>query len=227
MPDRSHEIPLRPVDAHATSAWVERPAGPPRGGVVVVQEIFGVNAHIRAVAARFAAEGFLAVAPRLFDRVAAGTELGYDEAGVARGRELVAALGFDAALRDIRAAADWIASQGPRAGVVGFCWGGTAALLSATRLGLPAVSYYGGRSMAFLHEHPQAPLLLHYGARDPLIPPDHVDAQRAAFPDAEVHVHAAGHGFNCDQRADFDAAASGAAWSQTLRFLAGHLRARA
>jgi carboxymethylenebutenolidase len=225
MPDHTHEIRLQPVDGHATSACVERPAGPARGGVVVVQEIFGVNPHIRALAARFAQAGFLAVAPRLFDRVAPGAELGYDEPGIARGRELVAALGFDAALRDVHAAAAWLRAHGLAAGVVGFCWGGTAALLSATRIGLPAVSCYGGRSMPFLHEHPQAPLLLHYGARDPLIPPEHVAAQRAAFPDAEVHVHAAGHGFNCDQRADFDAAASAAAWDLTLAFLARHLTA--
>jgi carboxymethylenebutenolidase len=225
MSEHGHDTTLQPIDGHATSAWVERPAAPPRGGVVVVQEIFGVNPHIRAVAARFAQAGFLAVAPRLFDRVAPGTELGYDEAGIARGRELVAALGFDAALRDVHAAAGWLRAQGLKAGVVGFCWGGTAALLSATRLGLPAVSYYGGRSMAFLHEHPQAPLLLHYGARDPLIPPEHVAAQRAAFPEAEVHVHAAGHGFNCDQRTDFDSAASAAAWRLTLDFLHRHLAA--
>lgn len=223
MREACHPIMLHPVDGHATGAWVGRPRGAPRAGVVVVQEIFGVNAHIRSVAARFAEDGFLAVAPRLFDRVAPDTELGYDDAGIARGRELVGLLGFDAALRDIRAAADWLVAQELAAGVAGFCWGGTAALLAATRLGLPAVSYYGGRSMPFLHEHPQAPLLLHYGARDALIPPDHVAAQRAAFPGAEVHVHAAGHGFNCDQRADFDAAASSAAWRQTLAFLDRHL----
>jgi carboxymethylenebutenolidase len=219
MTQAGETIQLRPVDGHDASAWLARPTGAPRGGVVVVQEIFGVNAHVRAVARRFADAGFLAIAPRVFDRVAPGTELGYDDAGVARGRELVAQLGFDAALRDVHAAAAWLHAQGLRAGVVGFCWGGSVALLAATRLGLPAVSYYGGRSMAFLHEHPQAPLLLHYGERDPLIPPDHVAAQRAAFAGAEVHVHAAGHGFNCDQRADFDAAASASAWDLTLAFL--------
>ncbi|MFN9729588.1 MAG: dienelactone hydrolase family protein [Pseudomonadota bacterium] len=223
MREDGHTILLHPVDGHATGAWIERPRGAPRGGVVVVQEIYGVNSHIRSVVARFADDGFLAVAPRLLDRVAPETELGYDDAGIARGRELVALLGFDAALRDIRAAADWLVAQELAAGVVGFCWGGTAALLAATRLGIPAVSYYGGRSMAFLHERPQAPLLLHYGVRDPLILPGDVAAQRAAFPKAEVHVHAAGHGFNCDQRADFDAAASAAAWQQTLAFLQRHL----
>jgi len=217
------DITLHPVDHHPTTAWVARPDGAPRMGVVVVQEIFGVNPHIRAVASRFADAGCLAVAPRVFDRVAPGTELGYDEPGIARGRALVGEVGFDAALRDVHAAAAWLSAQGLCAGVVGFCWGGSVALLAATRLGLPAVSYYGGRSMAFLHERPQAPLLLHYGARDPLIPPDHVAAQRAAFPGAEVHVHAAGHGFDCAERADFDAAASAAAWDLTLAFLRRHL----
>lgn len=218
-----HDITLAPVDGHATTAWVARPPHAASIGVVVVQEIFGVNAHVRAVAARLAEAGLLALAPRVFDRVAPGAELGYDDAGVARGRELVAQLGFDAALRDVHAAAAWLRAQDLPVGVVGFCWGGSVALLAATRLGLPAVSYYGGRSMAFLHERPQAPLLLHYGERDPLIPPAHVAAQRAAFAGAEVHVHAAGHGFNCDQRADFDATASAAAWAQTLAFLQRHL----
>jgi carboxymethylenebutenolidase len=212
-------IDLHAVDGVRTTAFVAGPEGPPRGGVVVVQEIFGVNAHIRAVARQLAAQGFLAVAPRLFDRVAPGTELGYDEAGVARGRALVAELGFDAALRDVHAAAGWLQSQDTGAAVVGYCWGGTVALLSCTRIGLPAVSYYGGRSMAFLHETPQAPLLLHYGEHDALIPPDHVAAQRAAFPQAEVHVYAAGHGFNCTERRDHDPPSAALALARTLAFL--------
>ncbi len=214
------DLMLEAIDGHCGSAWMAQPTSEPRAAVIVVQEIFGVNPHIRAVTSGFAAAGYLGLAPRLFDRVAAGTELGYDEAGVARGRELVAKLGFDAALRDIAAVAQWARNQGLGVGVVGFCWGGTAALLAATRLGLPAVAYYGGRSMGFLHERPQAPLMLHFGQRDALIPADHVARQRLAFAHAEVHEYAAGHGFNCSERADFDAESATLANSRTLDFLA-------
>lgn len=216
------ELRFDAIDGHVGSAWVAQPASEPRTAVVVVQEIFGVNPHIRAVTERFAAAGFLGVAPRLFDRVAAGTELGYDDAGVARGRELVAQLGFDAALRDISAVASWARNQGLGVSVVGFCWGGTAALLAATRLGVPAISYYGGRSMGYLHERPQAPLMLHFGQRDALIPAGHVARQRIAFPTAVVHEYTAGHGFNCTERADFDAESAALAFTRTLDFLARH-----
>jgi carboxymethylenebutenolidase len=210
---------LQTIDGHVAGAWVVHPASPPRGAVVVVQEIFGVNPHIRAVTAGYAGAGLLAIAPCLFDRVAPGTELGYDAAGIERGRALVAELGFDNAVRDVHAAATWALARGLPSAVVGFCWGGTVALLAATRLGLPAVSYYGGRSMAFLHEHPQAPLQLHFGDRDPLIPPEHQARQRAAFAQAEVHVYAAGHGFNCTERADFDPPSSALALQRTLAFI--------
>jgi carboxymethylenebutenolidase len=203
-------------------AWRCLPTGPARGAVVIVQEIFGVNAHIRGVAERYAAHGWNAAAPLLFDLVAPGTELDYDATGVARGRELVAEIGFERALAVVDACARTLA-PGARAGVVGYCWGGSLALLAATRLGLPAVSYYGGRSQAFLGEPLTAPLMLHYGRRDPLIPPEHVAAQRAAFPTAEVHEYDAGHGFNCEARADFDSAASETAFQRTQAFLERHL----
>jgi carboxymethylenebutenolidase len=216
-------IELASTDEQSFSAWHERALGVRRGGLVLVQEIFGVNPHIRAVAGRWAAAGYEVLAPAVFDRVERGVELGYDGDGVARGRELVAALGFDNALRDVAACARQLGAAGPVA-VLGFCWGGTVALLATSRLGLPAVSYYGGRSMPFLHEHPQAPLLLHFGERDPIIPPDHVAKIRAAFPAAEAHVYPVGHGFNCDQRADFDAEASALAFERSLAFLDRVLR---
>jgi carboxymethylenebutenolidase len=118
----------------------------------------------------------------------------------------------------------WLRTQGVGSAVVGYCWGGTAALLSCTRMGVPAVSYYGGRSMGFLHEQPQAPLQLHFGERDPLIPAGHVAAQRTAFAAADVHLYAAGHGFNCGERADYDDAASALALQRTLAFLDRHAR---
>jgi carboxymethylenebutenolidase len=204
------------------SAWRAEPAIPPRGGLVVVQEIFGVNAHIRAVADGFAAHGYSTIAPALFDRYERHVELGYDADGVARGRDLVQRLGFERALEDVAAAAAVLDAPG-RTGVVGYCWGGTVAYLAAARLGLPAVSYYGGRTVPFLHERPSAPLLLHFGEHDPIIPPEDLRWHREALPDAEFHVWPAGHGFNCDHRADYDAAVAAQALERTLAFLEAKL----
>ena len=215
-------IELESTDGHRLDAWLAKPAGKPRGGIVVVQEIFGVNDHIRRVADGYAADGWLAIAPAVMDRVEKKVELAYDEAGVARGRDLVAKVGFDNALRDVAAAAAHVARAG-KVGVVGFCWGGTVALLANTRMKLPAVSYYGGRSMPFLHEKSGAPLMMHFGKRDTIIPPEHVAKLRAAFPRAEVHEYEAGHGFNCDQRGDFDAGAARIARGRTLAFFEQHL----
>ena len=211
-------IELTTSDGHKLGAYVAEPSGMPRAGVLVIQEIFGVNAHIRAVAASYAEVGYVALAPALMDRVERGVELGYDEAGVARGRELVARVGFDNATRDVKAAADALRAEGLAVAAVGFCWGGTVALLSNTRLKLPAVSYYGGRSVPFLHERLGAPMLFHFGERDPIITPEHVALTNAAYPHAEHYVYAAGHGFNCDQRQDFDAEAAGLARERTLAF---------
>lgn len=207
---------------HCISAWRARPARKPLAGVVVVQEIFGVNAHIRSVVDRFADHGFDAIAPALFDHVETGVELGYDEPGVTRGRELAAELGFERAVEAVASAAQSIASAGT-IGVVGYCWGGTVAFLANTRLGLPSVSYYGGRTVPFLHERPHAPMLLHFGANDPIIPPADVEKHRVALTDAQIHIYDAGHGFNCDQRADYDAAASALALDRTLAFFRQHL----
>lgn len=203
---------------HCIGAWLARPVAAPTGGVVVVQEIFGVNAHIRRVVERFAEHGFTAIAPAVFDHVEADVELDYDEAGVQRGRALAAETGFERAVAAVASAAEAIASAG-RVAAVGFCWGGTVAFLANTRLGLPAVSYYGGRTVPFLHEHPQAPLLLHFGERDPIIPPEHLAEHRKALPEAEIHVYPAGHGFNCDQRGDYDADSARLAEQRSIEFL--------
>lgn len=205
------------------SGWRADPPIPPRGAVIVVQEIFGVNHHMREQVDRLAGHGFIAVAPAFFDHIEPGIELGYDAEGVARGRELVEALGFEAVLRDLEAIAYQLDSEAP-VGVVGFCWGGTVALLANTRLGLPAVDYYGARSMPFLHERLRAPMLFHFGEHDPLIPPEHVEAHRKAWPEATVHVYPAGHGFNCDQRSDYHAASARQAMDRTVRFLTRHLK---
>lgn len=204
-------------------AYAARAQGRALGGIVVAQEIFGVNAHIRSVVDRFAAHGYTCIAPAFFDHVESAVELGYDQAGVARGRELIAQVGIERALEDVASAAEAIASSG-RIGVVGYCWGGTLALLAATRLGLPAVSYYGARNTAYLDEPPRAALQFHFGERDASIPAAAVERHRLALPGAEVHVYPAGHGFNCDMRDDYDAASAELALRRTLAFFARELQ---
>jgi carboxymethylenebutenolidase len=199
--------------------WLARPQNPPRGGIVVIQEIFGVNAHIRSVADRFTGHGYAAVAPALFDPVEANVELGYDAAGVARGRELVGALGFDRALQGVDAAANLLREGKLRVAAIGYCWGGSVAFLDNTRLGLPAVSYYGARTMPFVNEPLRAAMLFHFGERDGSIPAADIAATRAAQPQAEVRVWPTGHGFNCELRADYDADCARDALAVTLKFL--------
>ena len=203
-------------------AYLAEPAGPSKGGVVVIQEIFGVNSHIRDVADRVAAAGYTAIAPAVFDSVEPGVELGYNEEGMTRGIALMNRVGFDRPLQDIAAAAKRIAGAGKIA-TVGFCWGGTLAYASAIRLGLPGVSYYGGGNTHFVHEKATAPLMFHYGELD-----DHISAEdrakvHAANPDAPLYVYPAGHGFNCDQRGSFDADSAKLAWERTLGFFASQL----
>jgi carboxymethylenebutenolidase len=216
-------IPLTTPEG-PVQAWLARPVTAPLGAVVVIQEIFGVNPHIRAVTDRFADAGFTAMAPALFDLVRPGTELRYDDAGVTRGRDYATDLGFERALKIVSAAARWLRESGHRVGAVGFCWGGTLAMLANTRLHLPSVTYYGGRSVPFLGEPALAPMLFHFGERDRLIPPEDVEKHRIHHPDATIHVYPAGHGFNCDERADFDAESAALAWSRTTAFLTEHLR---
>ena len=215
-----------PLDTAAgpLRAWLAQPDKPPRGALIVLQEIFGVNTHMRAVTDGFAANGFVAMAPALFDPVQPDTELGYDEAGFAQGREFVNALGTDRALQVIAATARWLHEAGHRPGVVGYCWGGTLAFLANTRLGLPAVSYYGARTVPFLSEPLQAPMLFHFGQDDALIPPEDIQRHRLAHPDAAVHVYPGGHAFNRDDDpVHFHEASAELARQRTLSFLAEHL----
>ncbi len=213
--------------------WVARPDGEfakrPKGAVIVVQEIFGVNAHIRWVMQeQYAKAGYLALAPCFFDHIEPGVELAYTAEDTAKGRALVDKLGMDLPMRAIRLVQEQLAldASGRKlpCAVVGFCWGGSVAYLSATRLGLPAVSYYGGRTLPYLHERPQAPVMFHFGEKDPIIPAQAVSNIRAANFGAPLHVYEAGHGFNRVEHADYDAAASALALSRTHEFLDKHLR---
>jgi carboxymethylenebutenolidase len=198
----------------------------PLGGIVVLQEIFGVNAHIRSVAEGYAAAGYVALAPALFDPVARNVELGYDEAGFARGRELVGELGMDRAVDVVRAAAGQLQDEGLKVALVGFCWGGSVAFLGNTRLGLPAVSYYGARSQPYLGESLRAPMLFHFGEDDASTPPDYIQAHRSAQPEAQLHVYpGAGHAFNRDvDPRHFHAASAALARQRTLAFFESALR---
>jgi Dienelactone hydrolase and related enzymes len=205
-------------------AYLAQPAGTPKGGLVVIQEIFGVNAHIRAVADRFAGHGYTAIAPCFFDRLETGVELDYDEAGHTKGRALVAELGLERALQDVASAAQAIASAG-RIGSVGYCWGGTVALLAALRLGLPSVSYYGARNLPFLGETPRAPVMFHFGELDVHIPPAMVAAHRERLPQMATHTYPADHGFNRDVGAAWHAESAALAERRTLAFFARHLAA--
>ena len=215
------ETPHGPV-----RAWRADPGAPSHGAVLVIQEIFGVNPHVRSVAERFAAAGFVALAPALFDPVEHGVELDYDAAGMQHGRALVTALGTDRAIDVLNAAAEKLQMEGLRVGVVGFCWGGSMAFLCNTRLGLPSVSYYGARSLPFLDERARAPLMFHFGARDQSIPPADVALHRQKQPQALVFEYAeAGHAFNRDVDPHaFHAASAALAWERTLDFLREQLR---
>ncbi|MGB0670270.1 MAG: dienelactone hydrolase family protein [Rhodospirillales bacterium] len=212
------EISLKASDGHRLSAWTTEPKGDPVGGVVVIQEIFGVNGHIRDVCQRFSEAGYRAVAPALFDRRETGVELDYDENGKTRGRKLRTALDWDESLADIRAAIDSLAPLPVAA--VGFCWGGSLAFLTACRLPVAAaVGYYGGQIKAFPEETLNAPVILHFGDGDPLISAADRAQVAQAYPDIPQYVYDAGHGFNCDRRADFRPEAAALAWQRTLNFL--------
>jgi carboxymethylenebutenolidase len=212
-------------DGHEFSAWLAAP--PPeksgdgsRGAVVILQEIFGVNSHIRSVTDGFAAEGFVAIAPSLFDRAKRGVELGYGPEDVQQGRGYVLQVPLEKTMLDITACINVVRHAGPVA-AVGYCWGGTLAYLAACELRVAAaVSYYGARIVEHLDRPPHAPVQYHFGERDQSIPPDAIGKIRAADPAGEFHLYPADHGFNCDQRASFDAPSAKLARERTLKFLA-------
>lgn len=204
-------------------AYVAKSEGKPKGGIVVIQEIFGVNGHIRDVTDGFAAQGYTAIAPALFDHAEKKVELGYDPEGMKKGLALVDKLGMDKPVADVKAAAARIADAG-KVGTVGFCWGGTVAYLAAARLGLPSVSYYGGRNAKFADEKAAAPVMFHYGKDDDHIPPADREKVHAANPDAPFYLYdGAGHGFNCDRRDSYSPEASKLAMQRTLDFFGKQL----
>jgi carboxymethylenebutenolidase len=208
-------------DGHEFDAWLAAPApGPARGALVILQEIFGVNSHIRAVTDGFAAEGYVTIAPSLFDRAKRGVSLGYTPEDVQQGRGYVLQIPMEKILLDINSCINVVRHAGPVA-AVGYCWGGTLAHLAACDLPVAAaVAYYGSRIVENLGKRTHAPVQYHFGERDKSIPPEAVEKVRAADPTGEIHIYPADHGFNCEQRAAFDAPSAKLARERTLQFLA-------
>jgi carboxymethylenebutenolidase len=212
---------LTAADGHELDAYVAEPTGKATGGLVVVQEIFGVNRHIRRVADQYAAHGFKVVAPAMFDRVQRGVELDYTQ--IEQGRALMQRLEWPSTLADIDAALATVRDAGA-VGVVGYCWGGTVAHVAASELDIDAaVSYYGGGVAKLLDKKPRCPILYHFGDRDHAIPLADIDKIKHANPASTVHVYAgAGHGFNCDERASYSAQDAQLAFERSLAFLNAH-----
>jgi len=213
-------IELTAADGFRLSAWRADPAGTPRGALVVAQEIFGVNSHIRSVCEGFAADGYVAIAPALFDRYEPRVDIGYTPEDIAKGRALKALAQLESALLDVAAARDAVTASG-KVAVVGYCWGGYVAWMTAARLpGFAcAVAYYGGGILDAASEVPRCPVMAHFGERDGGIPVAGVRELMAKHPAAQMFIYAADHGFNCDQRAAYDAAAATLARGRTLQFL--------
>lgn len=217
-------IELTAADGHRFSAYQAAPAGKARGALVVAPEIFGVNGHIRSVADGYAADGYLTIAPALFDRVQRHYETGYAPDEIQAGIAIMQKIDFDVALRDVAATIEHAKSAG-RVAIVGYCWGGTVAWLAASRLsGLAAaVPYYGGGMPNFMDESPKCPVLCHFGERDKSPSPAQARALLAKHPEVAAHFYDAGHGFNCDQRGSYDAPSSKLARERTLAFFHQHL----
>jgi carboxymethylenebutenolidase len=218
-------LTLTAEDGHRLGAYRAAPAGTPRGGLVVVQEIFGVNSHIQRTCDGFAADGYVALAPALFDRVQRDYATGYSPADIEAGRAVRGKLTLDDAVADVRAAVRELARSGAKVGVVGYCFGGTMAWLAATRIDgvAAAVGYYGGGIADTAQERPRCPVMLHFGETDASIPKEHWDRIRAQHPALPLHVYPAGHGFNCDERGSYDAASARQARERTLAFLRQHV----
>jgi len=218
-------IQLRAQDGFTVGAWRAAAAGARRGGLVVVQEIFGVNQHIREVCEGFAQAGYLAVAPQIFDRVERDLELGYEGEDIQRGADIAMnQLDHERMLADVQAAVEAAAAAG-RVGVVGYCFGGLVAWLTACNLrGVDAACcYYGGGIARYLQLTPSCPVMMHFGERDAHIPMEQVEQIRAAHPEAEIHTYDADHGFNCDHRGSYDPESAALARERTLEFFGRHL----
>lgn len=220
------DIKLKASDGFELGGYRADPAGTPKAAIVVIQEIFGVNHHIRSVCDRLAAAGYVAIAPSIFDRIESNFTSGYTPDEVANARKFVANPDWAAMLLDTQAAIDAVKSVGP-VGIVGFCLGGSIAYLAATKLsGLSAaVGYYGGAVVRFADDKPKVPTQLHFGEKDAGIPLTDVETIKTKRPDVEVFIYpGAQHGFHCDERASYDKVSADTAWPRSLEFFAKHLK---
>jgi carboxymethylenebutenolidase len=218
-------VRLTAKDGFELSAYVARPAGEPHAGLVVVQEIFGVNGHIRSVADGYAKDGFLAVAPAIFDRIERNVDIGYEGADAEKARSFIPRIEIEKCMLDVAAAVEFASTEtGKKVGVIGYCLGGTLAWLAAARLPVDvAVGYYGGQIAKFAAEKPHAPVMLHFGRQDAHIPAEEVEKVQSAHPEVEIYLYDAGHGFNCDARASYNQPAAELARGRSLAFLVKHL----
>jgi carboxymethylenebutenolidase len=217
-------IDLTASDGFTAKAWRAAPQGAPKGGIVVIQEIFGVNHHIRSVADRFAAAGYLAIAPGIFDRVEKGVDLGYDAPARTQGMAIAGKTDRDKLLLDVAAAIAAAGAAG-KVGIVGYCLGGSVAWAAAAKLsGLSAaVGYYGGQIIANKDLQPQVPVMLHFGEKDEHIPLAGVKEVGALHPEVPIYLYPAGHGFSCDERDSFEKDSAKLALERTLAFLSKHV----
>ncbi len=221
----SDKVKLTASDSHDLDAYVARPSGAPTAGLVVIQEAFGVNSHIRSVADGYARDGFLAIAPALFDRFQRGVELGYTPEDLQKGIALAQRINDDA-VKDMDAAIAWLRERkAAKIGVIGYCLGGTMAWLAATRLNIAAaVGYYGGHIARFAQETPHCPVMLHFGKLDKHIPKEEIDKVQALHPEVQVFWYEdADHGFSCNDRASYNPEAAKLARERSLAFLKQHL----
>jgi carboxymethylenebutenolidase len=222
-------VRLHAKDGHTLDAYAVQTGVPATAGLVIVQEIFGVNAHIREVAERYAEDGFVTIAPALFDRIEPGVDLEYSDAEMQRGRQLGGKFDPERGVDDIAAAVEWLRSFGRfgpfGVGVVGYCLGGTMAWLSAARLPIDAaVGYYGGNITRYLGERPKVPVMLHFGEQDKHIPASEVDKIAEEYREVQIFRYPAGHAFNRDGSAGYSASCAMRARERTLEFLHKHLR---
>jgi carboxymethylenebutenolidase len=222
----STEIRLKAGDGHELDAYVAQSSGPAHGAIVLVQEIFGVNSHIRSVADDYAGQGFHVIAPALFDRVQRNLELSYNPTDVTQGMKAARQIGMDEALKDVAASISYARTEWPalKVGVLGYSYGGSLARLAATLLDPgPPVCYNGGQIAANAAETPRCPVMMHFGAKDPHIGPAEIEKIRAAHPGLPLFLYDAGHGFNCDQRKDYEPESAKLARQRTLEFFSRHL----
>ena len=217
-------IELTAADGHKLAAYRADPAGKARGAIVVIQEIFGVNSHIQSVVDGYAADGYMAIAPAMYDRVQRGYDTGYSQPEIQAGVAVMQKLDWKQTLLDVDAAVAAVKSAG-KVGVVGYCWGGTVAWVAAARTaGIAcAVPYYAGGIASFADDAPKVPVMGNFGEQDQSPTPDAVKAVAAKHPSMTVHFYPAGHGFNCDQRGSFNADSAKLARSRTLEFFAKHI----